>query len=268
MLLLLLSLLILSGLAALIILIFKRFVLVKPEDMSKAYDKMDEYDKAIHTKHPAANLRSYDPFIAVSSVLMVSIWFYIMIEWKTYDEVPVEIEEIANVQDQSIDVPVTDPPPPEPVQQNKPKKMEVVEELEVDTAEVEDLTQKFELPDEEEEEEVEEEEEEVYIPPTVNKAEDPAQFPGGKAAFKKFISDNFHVCDDALNANKKGMIMTNFVVDEYGRVTNVAVERGVFPCLDQEAIRVLQMSPRWTPGKVNGRPVRERHKFPVVIRYN
>lgn len=266
MLLLLLSLVILAAFSAAIILLFQHVLIVKKEQMSNTYAEMDEYDRAVFTKHPAASLTTYSPFITAASVFVVATWLFIMMEWKSYEDVPMEIVDVEAVQDVTQDIPITDPPPKEPVKQNKPRRMEVVEELEVDSSEVEDLTQVFELPDEIEFEE--EEEEEVYIPPTVTKAEDPAEFPGGKAGFKKYISENFHVCQEAIDAGKKGMIMTNFVVNEYGRVVSVQIEKSVYPCLDDEAKRVIESSPAWKPGKVNGRPVREKHKFPVVIRYD
>jgi protein TonB len=46
----------------------------------------------------------------------------------------------------------------------------------------------------------------------------------------------------------------------------VQVVRGVDPSLDREAVRVIQMMPRWKPGRQRGQAVRVRFTLPVVFR--
>ena len=45
----------------------------------------------------------------------------------------------------------------------------------------------------------------------------------------------------------------------------MVVVRRVDPALDKEAKRVVQSSPKWTPGKQRGRPVKVQFTFPIVF---
>ena len=48
-------------------------------------------------------------------------------------------------------------------------------------------------------------------------------------------------------------------------VSNVKVVRGVDPSLDKEAVRVVQSSPKWSPGKQRDRAVKVTYTFPVIF---
>ena len=63
----------------------------------------------------------------------------------------------------------------------------------------------------------------------------------------------------------QGRVFVSFVVEPDGSVSNVRVVRGVDPALDREAIRVVKSSPRWTPGRQRGRPVRVTFTFPIIF---
>ena len=56
-----------------------------------------------------------------------------------------------------------------------------------------------------------------------------------------------------------------FTVEKDGSVTGVKVLRGVHPILDEEAVRVVSQSPKWTPGTVKGEPARVVYNFPLVF---
>ena len=51
-----------------------------------------------------------------------------------------------------------------------------------------------------------------------------------------------------------------------GSVSDVQVKRSVDPSLDKEAVRVLSMMPKWTPGMQDGKPVRVKYTIPVIFR--
>lgn len=46
-------------------------------------------------------------------------------------------------------------------------------------------------------------------------------------------------------------------------MTDVKDLRGVDPILDNEAMRVVKMSPKWAPGKHKGSLVRVTYTFPI-----
>lgn len=62
----------------------------------------------------------------------------------------------------------------------------------------------------------------------------------------------------AIDNGIRGRVQVSFVIDEKGKVRDVEVVKGVHPSLDNEAIRVIEASPDWKPGLMNGKPVRSR----------
>jgi protein TonB len=52
-------------------------------------------------------------------------------------------------------------------------------------------------------------------------------------------------------------------VEKDGTVSNVKVLKGVHPMLDNEAIKAISESPKWTPGLQRGLPVRVRYQIPM-----
>ena len=58
--------------------------------------------------------------------------------------------------------------------------------------------------------------------------------------------------------------MVQFTVEPDGSVQNVKLIRGVHPLLDNEALRVVSASPKWTPGYQNGQSVRVTFSFPLI----
>jgi len=69
----------------------------------------------------------------------------------------------------------------------------------------------------------------------------------------------------AIAQGIQGRVMVQFVIEANGAVTNVEVIESVDPLLDDEAVRVISASPRWTPGRKNGKPVRVRCAVPVYF---
>ena len=50
-----------------------------------------------------------------------------------------------------------------------------------------------------------------------------------------------------------------------GKLTDIKVVRGVDKALDDEAVRVVKSSPKWTPGKQRDRAVKVTYTFPVIF---
>lgn len=92
------------------------------------------------------------------------------------------------------------------------------------------------------------------------------QFVGGQAAMLRWIADNLQYPMIAIETGKQGRVIVKFVVDKEGGISNVQVVKGVFPALDQEAIRVINKMPKWNPGKQNGKPVAVNFTIPVTFK--
>lgn len=105
------------------------------------------------------------------------------------------------------------------------------------------------------------EKEKVYVA-----VDTPAEFPGGMTALMKFLYDNIRYPENAYKNDIQGRVIVRFDIQKDGSVTNFKVFKSVDPELDQEAIRVLQTMPKWTPGKVNGEPVASQFNLPVTFK--
>lgn len=89
------------------------------------------------------------------------------------------------------------------------------------------------------------------------------QFPGGMAAFYKFLSANIKYPEQAKKENVKGHVFISFVIEKDGSVANIKVDKGLGAGTDEEAVRVLKLSPKWIPGTQNGEPVRVKYNLPI-----
>lgn len=87
-------------------------------------------------------------------------------------------------------------------------------------------------------------------------------FPGGEAAWAKFLQKNLHYPGQALDANISGKVYISFVVEKDGHLSNITVDRTPGYGLDAEAVRVLKLVPPWKPGIQNGQAVRVRYSMP------
>lgn len=63
-----------------------------------------------------------------------------------------------------------------------------------------------------------------------------------------------------------GTVVIQFVIDRTGKVTQVELLKGIGGGCDQEALRVINGMPAWTPGKQQGRPVSVRYTLPVKFK--
>ncbi|MDD2952737.1 MAG: energy transducer TonB [Parabacteroides sp.] len=92
------------------------------------------------------------------------------------------------------------------------------------------------------------------------------QFPGGDAELLKFIAKNIEYPQESQTNGDQGRVICSFVVTSDGSLTNFKVLRGLTPLLDQEAMRVIKMMPRWTPGTQRGKPVAVKYTVPITFK--
>jgi len=106
--------------------------------------------------------------------------------------------------------------------------------------------------------------EEEEIPFTIVEVK-PTFMGGDENTFTRWVFDRLVYPEAAKNDGIQGRVILQFLVTETGKVTNVKVVRGVDLSLDQEAVRVVALSPNWTPGKQKGKNVAVRYTFPVIF---
>lgn len=91
-------------------------------------------------------------------------------------------------------------------------------------------------------------------------------FPGGETGMMKYLSDNIKYPEEAMKADIEGRVLTRFIINSDGSISDVEISKSVHPLLDAEAIRVVKAMPKWTPGKVNGKAVKVRFMLPITFR--
>ncbi|MDA9554705.1 TonB family protein [Pelobium sp.] len=90
-------------------------------------------------------------------------------------------------------------------------------------------------------------------------------FPGGVEAFRKFLNENLRYPAQARENNISGIVYLTFIVEKDGGLSNIKIVRGIGAGCDEEAVRVLSLSPKWNPGVQNGKIVRVSYTVPIFF---
>ena len=85
---------------------------------------------------------------------------------------------------------------------------------------------------------------------------------------QEWIKNRLSYPTDAKEQGKDGLVVCKVIVEKDGSLSDAQVTRSVFPSLDNEALRVINSMPHWTPGMQNGNPVRVRFTIPVSFKLN
>lgn len=95
-------------------------------------------------------------------------------------------------------------------------------------------------------------------------AEENPKFKGGDLeVFRKWVFGEIVYPSMAAENGITGKVTISFTVEKDGSLTQIKVVRGVDRLLDNEALRVISTSPKWTPAKNNGKPVRFNYTMAV-----
>lgn len=89
------------------------------------------------------------------------------------------------------------------------------------------------------------------------------EYPGGIGKFYQFIGDNYKTptAVDFLG----GKVYVSFIIEKDGSVADIKVLRDVAFGTGKEAIRVLELCPKWSPGRQNGKNVRCSYSLPISL---
>ncbi len=223
-------------------------------------------------KSPKANLENKKSlFLEIGLVLSLALVLGLF-EWTTHDK-----EEVMSLTGQTVAIedeqaPITqDTPPPPPEQIKEPvmtEELQIVEndvKVETDFISTDDSDQKIEIKPYVEAKPVEEE---VEVEETIPFAiiEEKPMFQGKDAnEFTKWVYSNIEYPEIARENGISGRVTVEFMIDKDGSVKNVKVLRGVDSSLDQAAVRVIQKSPKWSPGKQRGKPAKVKYTFPIIF---
>jgi len=87
-------------------------------------------------------------------------------------------------------------------------------------------------------------------------------------AFRDWVYKNTIYPTAAQEIGISGRVFVSFTIDRTGQLVDIQVTRGVDPLLDDEALRVIKTSPKWTPGMQRGKPVKVTYTFPFLFKLN
>jgi protein TonB len=82
----------------------------------------------------------------------------------------------------------------------------------------------------------------------------------------KFFAENIKYPEIAKRAGVEGRVTLTFIVAKDGSITNISLLKGIGAGCDEEAIRVLGMMGKWSPGRQNGNPVRVVMSIPIMFK--
>ncbi|MBQ8308131.1 MAG: energy transducer TonB [Alistipes sp.] len=177
-------------------------------------------------------------------------------------------QEVIVVEEEMMEVTRQDQKPPE-----APKKteMKVIADMLSIVKNDTKITTEVEFADFEEDTEivqmVEVEEEEIKDDEPFLSAETMPSFQGGSLNdFRNWVQGKVRYPQIAQENGISGRVVLQFVIERDGRLTNIVVLQTPDRSLSEEAIRVLNMSPKWSPGKQRNQAVRVKYTLPVDFR--
>jgi len=88
-------------------------------------------------------------------------------------------------------------------------------------------------------------------------------YPGGMIKFYEYLRSNLKYPAEAAENKVQGKVYLSFTVEKDGSLTGIKVDRKLGSGTDEEAVRVMQASPKWTPGIQGGKPVRVKYNIPI-----
>jgi protein TonB len=99
----------------------------------------------------------------------------------------------------------------------------------------------------------------LYKAPTniYSKVDKYPEYSGGFSALQDFLKKNLKT------GGEKGNVISTFVVEKDGSLSNVEVVRSFSDKAKAEAIRVIKLMPKWKPGVDKGKVVRTQYYFPI-----
>lgn len=177
-------------------------------------------------------------------------------------------QEVIVVEEEMMEVTRQDQKPPE-----APKKteMKVIADMLSIVKNDAKITTEVEFADFDEDteiiQEVEVEEEEIVDDQPFLTVETMPSFQGGDLLkFRNWVQGKVRYPQIAQENGISGRVVLSFVIERDGSLTNIVVLQSPDRSLSEEAIRVLNQSPKWSPGKQRNQAVRVKYTLPVEFR--
>ncbi len=99
------------------------------------------------------------------------------------------------------------------------------------------------------------------------KTEIEAEFPGGNSAWLKYVQSNLSLNINSENQIPKGkyVVVIRFIVSKDGTISNLASETKHGYGMEEEVMRLIKNSPKWTLAMQNGNIVNAYRRQPFTF---
>ena len=207
--------------------------------------------------------------------------FYVALEWNSQESADnIDPIDLTDLMHESELVPMSNEEIVTQLEEKKPneqgEKINVVDDdVEVELAEEEEEEEAGNDDDEQLLKELAEEQDDKALAPlTVDPnnplnfhvVEDLPQYPGGAVEFLKWLTRNLRYPTVAKNNKTQGKVVAVFYVEKDGSITGIKITKSLSTECDREALRVLNMMPKWQPGVYHDQPCRTKVCIPIVFR--
>jgi TonB family protein len=92
------------------------------------------------------------------------------------------------------------------------------------------------------------------------------EFPGGYKKMTEFLLKNIHYPESGIKNNISGIVHVSFIVDEEGSITQAKVKSGINEDFDREALRVVNLMPKWVPEVHDGKKQKAKVLLPISFK--
>lgn len=91
------------------------------------------------------------------------------------------------------------------------------------------------------------------------------EYPGGSDAMNHFLDKKLFYPERAIDAGFSGKVIVRFIVNEDGSLSDITVPKPLGYGLDEEAVRVIELMPKWVPGQKEGKAVKVYYTVPITF---
>lgn len=91
-------------------------------------------------------------------------------------------------------------------------------------------------------------------------------YPGGIGELQKFLSKNFKLSKNDKQNNIKGKFYVSVIINKSGNLKYPEIINSLSPDCDKEALRVIEMMPKWEPGMIDGKNVRVKYNIKFEVK--
>lgn len=88
-------------------------------------------------------------------------------------------------------------------------------------------------------------------------------YPGGMDGMLKFLSQNVRYPETAKKENIQGTVVVQFVIAKDGSIKDPHVVKGIGGGANEEAVRVVNLMPKWEPGTQKDQAVNVQFNLPI-----